>query len=586
MLTNWEDSIDRAFSDLRDRQGGGRNDYFGLAYLEKEYRVPRNQALLQVDLSGNDYGIDGFHVDVMRRNFYLFQFKYSSDYRQFKGPLQHLIDEGIEYLFGKTQTPYANQMLRQLKSRLLEDKALIDRVYICLVFTGDVEDARLSQVLDRLTEDLLNKRYQIEQFLGRSVEVLVEFRSILEGPNPPQPTPPHTYTMQFQSSFMDVGPHGESLNIGLIRLVDLVEAYKAMGPRFFDRNIRAGLGNDGYVNKVLKRAYKRILLEHKDDPKVFPFFHNGISLSAEKLEATPEGALITEPRLLNGAQTVATFAEFLQENQGNPALDPKDRVNSMRVLCKIITQAEPEFITSVTINNNRQNPVHPWNLRANDLIQLELQDKFKDDLRIYYERQENAFALLSDEALEELGIGERKAIELLRLTHTFLVSDGEIDKISRIRDVFEEDSNYERVFGASRLKADARHILLCYKVQFRLRKLIQVIAEKGVNKYSYISKARLLLWALLCQGMFNDPELDDWSERFGRSLTIEQDYTELLSSLATRKCRFIISDLVADEKYAERVAEGNFSFLRTNAAFKQAMASAYERYGWVQRKLR
>jgi hypothetical protein len=64
-------------------------------------------------------------------------------------------------------------------------------------------------------------------------------------------------------------------------------------------------------------------------------------------------------------------------------------------LCKIISRAKDDFVTRVTINNNRQNPVEPWNLRANDTIQLELQDKFADELKLYYERQENAFDQLS-----------------------------------------------------------------------------------------------------------------------------------------------------------------------------------------------
>ena len=38
---------------------------------------------------------------------------------------------------------------------------------------------------------------------------------------------------------------------------------------------------------------------------------------------------------------------------------------------------------------------------------------------------------LSDEALEDLGITEYKAIELKRLAQTFLVSDGAIDKFLR-----------------------------------------------------------------------------------------------------------------------------------------------------------
>jgi hypothetical protein len=40
------------------------------------------------------------------------------------------------------------------------------------------------------------------------------------------------------------------------------------------------------------------------------------------------------------------------------------------------------------------------------MIQLDLQDKLRDDLQIYYERQENAFDQLSTEDLEEYGIRE------------------------------------------------------------------------------------------------------------------------------------------------------------------------------------
>ena len=85
----------------------------------------------------------------------------------------------------------------------------------------------------------------------------------------------------------------------------------------------------------------------------------------------------------------------------------------------------------VAINNNRQNPVKPWNLHANDMIQLELQDKLREDLGLYYERQEQAFSNLTPEDLEEMEIQEGKALELLKLAQTFLASDGELDRMSR-----------------------------------------------------------------------------------------------------------------------------------------------------------
>ncbi|MGO9606193.1 MAG: AIPR family protein [Candidatus Binataceae bacterium] len=307
---------------------------------------------------------------------------------------------------------------------------------------------------------------------------------------------------------------------------------------------------------------------------------------SESLENSDGQFRITEPRLLNGAQTVTTFGLFLETNEGNARfIERRSALEGLNVMCRIITNATPEFVTAVTINNNRQNPVEPWNLHANDMIQLELQDKFAEELGIYYERQENTFAQLSDEDLEEQGISEFKAIQLPQLTRTFLISDGEIDKLSRFREVFEDDRIYDQVFGQNRLKADARKIVLCYKAQFRLRRLVNDIVDKGANKYAYVNRARNLLWALLSQGILNDPKIEERADEFGRSLSLEAQYTDWLSTLATTRCRFIVSDLVADKTYAPRVAQGNLSFLRSNAAYKRSMEIAYKKWRWVEKRL-
>jgi hypothetical protein len=377
------------------------------------------------------------------------------------------------------------------------------------------------------------------------------------------------------------------MTIGFIRAVDLWTMYREMGERFFERNIRAALPEDEAVNRSIQQAIKRIVLDGKDDPRVFAFNHNGVTLFAEALTTLDGQFKITEPRLLNGAQTVTTFARFLKANEGNKLLaERRSELDRIHVMCRIITQASPEFVTMVTINNNRQNPVDPWNLHANDMIQLEIQDKFRDELGIYYERQERAFENLSDDELEEQGITEYKTIELTRLARTFLVSDGEIDKLTRFREVFEDDRVYNQVFNANRLRADARKIVLCYKVQFRLRRLVNDIVDKGANKYAYVQRARNLLWALLCQAILNDAKLEERAEDFGRGLSLEAQYTDWLSSFATTRCRFILSDLVADKTYASKAAEGNFSFMRTNAAYNRSMEIAYKRWKWVEKRLK
>ncbi|MFL6601890.1 MAG: AIPR family protein [Steroidobacteraceae bacterium] len=581
--------IDQVHSDLRKTCGGVRNDYFGLLYLEQEFRVDRDRAVSQVAFGGNDYGVDGFHFDSDKRNLYLFQFKYSESHAQFKGSFSRLTDAGMERIFGsQSQDQLQNQLLLQIKSCLIENEAVIDRVCVHFVFTGDPTEAERSQVLDKLREDLENKKYLIDQCFRRPVTLVIEFRSAQTRKVGPTAhlRKTHTYPVTLDETVVRAGPKDEHMTVGFMRLVDLHAMYREMGQRFFERNIRAALPDDEAVNRSIQQSLKRIVIDAKEDPRGFAFNHNGVTLSAEAVKLTDGATKITEPRLLNGAQTVTTFDRFLKANDGNTALrQRRDALEQICVMSRIITEATPEFITTVTVNNNRQNPVDPSNLHANDMIQLEIQDKFRDELGIYYERQERAFANLSDEELEEQGITEYKAIELTRLARTFVASDGDLDKLTRFRDVFEDDRVYNQVFSKSRLRADARKVVLCYKVQFRLRRLVNDIVERGANKYAYVQRARNLLWALLCQAIMNDGDLERYAEDFGRRLGLEAQFTDWLSGLATTRCRFILSSLVEDKLYAPKVAEGNFSFMRTNAAYKRSMEIAYKRWRWVEKRL-
>lgn len=583
-------AIDQAFSDLKKTCGGVREDYFGLLYLEQEFGVERERAVPQVAFGGHDYGIDGFFFDREKRNLYLFQFKWSDSHSQMKQSFQRLIDAGMERIFGaQDQDQRQNQMLLQLKSCLIENEAVIDRVCIQFVFTGDPSGAERSHVLDKLREDLENKKYLIDQRFGRPVTMVIEYRSARTHKvgSTAHIRKTHTYPIRLDDTVQRDGPSGETMTVGFIRLVDLHAMYREMGERFFERNIRASLSEDQAVNRSILKSIKRIVLDdEEEDASVFAFNHNGVTLFAETLTATDGTFKVTEPRLLNGAQTVTTFARFLKSNEGNSRLSERREVlEKIYVMCRIITDAVPQFVTTVTINNNRQNPVEPWNLHANDMIQLEIQDRLRDDLGIYYERQERAFDNLSDDDLDERGITESKAIEMTKLARTFLVSDGEIEKFSRFRDVFEDDRIYAHVFNPNRLRADSRHIVLCYKMQHRLGRLMDDIVDKGVNKYAYAKKARNLLWALLCQAVLNDPNLEERAEEFGHGLSLEAQYTDWLSGFATTRCRFILSDLVEDKLYASKVADGNYSFMRSNAAYKRSMEIAYKRWKWVAKRL-
>ncbi|MBI4456500.1 MAG: AIPR family protein [Acidobacteria bacterium] len=328
--------IDQAYSDLRSTCGGVREDYFGLLYLEREHKVLRDKAVNQVAFGGNDYGFDAFHFDEERRNLYLFQFKYSDSHSQFKGSLQRLIEDGVDRIFlSPNQDDAKNQLLLQLRSCLIDNRAVIDQICFRFVFTGDPEEAERSKVLDKLRENLENKRYLVEQFFaGRNVGFVVEFRSasgrvgVLRDPRKPT-----SFEVPLTDLVVVDGPAGQKMHLGFIRLADLHRMHLALDSRFFDSNIRYGLGEGEAVNRAISGALKKIIIEKTEQPAVFAFDHNGITLFAERVELLDGRCRLTAPRLLNGAQTVTTVAAFREKNKGNPKLDQgQDAFESIRVL--------------------------------------------------------------------------------------------------------------------------------------------------------------------------------------------------------------------------------------------------------------
>ena len=581
--------LEAVHAELGASRGGNPEDYFPLLWLEREFQLPRETALTQVVIGGSETGINAFHSDPALKNFYLLRVDWSESRTCFQLPLQQMVDEGMDRIFGDGPPGLApDQFLLQIKSRMLELQDGVERVFIHFISRGDPQAAERSAVYGKLQEDLENRKYLMDKFFGKPMTMVFQLRASDGYPvgAPAHQRATHTYDVRLTKSVEMNGPGGEVMRIGFVPLSDLHAIYKGMGTRFFESNIRAILDEDTYTNRSLTRAFESILLEGKRDPLVFSFDHNGVTIFAEKIESTEGKLTLTEPRLLNGAQTIATFGRFIEAHANDTRLrDHETALNEVSVICKMITDAKSEFILGVTLNNNRQNPIRPWNLHANDLVQLELQDKFAAELGVYYERQEKAFLALTEGDLEEMEIHEQKAVEMLKLAQTFLASDGELEKMSRLQEVFEDEEEYRKVFSRDRLKADARLIMLCYKANLRLNRIIREIMEKGEKKYFYMRRARNLVWALLCQGVMNEPNLPELMEKFGRKPSMENGYTDLLAQIASSRVRFAISASIEGSKYEKKIEEERYGFLKTKNLYEDCLKDARDKWGWTRKKL-
>jgi hypothetical protein len=585
-----ENQVAQVANELKPLRGGVDNDYFGLLFLEKEFKLSRDDASEQIAYGGNDFGIDGYHVDRQAKNLHLLQFKFSKSADQFIGSMQRLITAGLARVFDAKSQQAENPIIREIKSKLYELRNVIDTVYLEFIFTGDPDKAQENEALQKLREDLQSRSYLTQAYFGRAVPIIVRFRSTLKRGHEELYTP-LSFPLGMSGDLSSAGPDGQMMHVGFVKLRELHTMFVAMKERFLDRNIRSLLsgrkpGDETAVNRRLIKAFEEIVISRKTAPAVFAFNHNGVTLFAELFEGAEGDYRITEPRLLNGAQTIGSFDAFVKSHRDNAVLaQSTDRLDAIKVMCKVITRSDQDFITTVTICNNRQNPVEPWNLRANDMIQLQLANRFREEVGLFYERQENAFEHFSDEELQEKGLKTGDAVELVRLAQTFLVTDGNIDKLSRMTEVFENDKSYEQVFSPSRLTADFRAICLCYKLQFKLRLLVQSIVDRGQNKYAFLPRARPLLWALMCQAMLNHSEFDHYADRYGNDLRHPHQLIEWWYELAANSCRLIIRDLVNLPENQDRVRDGNFSFLKTNATFERAMEIGRKRSKWKHHRL-
>lgn len=578
--------IEKAFAQYGPTHSGRKEDYFAALYLARAIQRPESNVLNQVAFGANDSGLDAFHIDRERRNLYLYICRWNDRPLVFRDALQKLTEGGLELIFGGEALPSgAPQFLHQLRATLYEDQSLIDRVLVVLVYNGTPEAAEKSEVIQHLQENLETKKHLVDAFFaGRSVGLALQFKSNTGqvGGKPPGTVSRHPLVLseQISTGLED----GVRLSSGFVRLSDFLQMYRSMGQKLFARNIRAGLSADRPPNKAIRESLKRIVIERSQPPGLFVFNHNGITVAAEKLEVEAGRTYLVEPRVLNGAQTVTSFATFADEYAAqlqSPAA--RALLEKVQVQARIITGASPDMVVGVTLCTNRQNPVEPWNLRASDLTQVELQERFHE-LKVYYERQENAFETLPDEERDELI--DNKAVEIKRLAQTLLAAQGEVDRISRLREVFEREEWYRATFSERLSTVDLRRVLLAYKVQFRLNKAIRELREtSSEDKYGYVRGARNLVWALLIQGLLNHDKVDEYVEQYGSDLSLDASFGQLMGGLASGKVRHMLREGLSDTRSQELIREEKYSFLRTKATFERCMAVAREKYGWKRLSL-
>jgi AIPR protein len=582
--------VDEAYKRYFPKHGGLKEDYFTLLYLTREFGLDEKQALEQTGFLGNDYGMDGyFFSGPEKKILHIVQCKWSKDYFLFKDSLQRLADKGLERVFGNlSPDENENPIVNRLRNSVYENKPIIDRVWLRLVFNGDEKAADDSPLMKDYREDLESKKYVLEEFLGHKVDLITQFfsNSSNEASNLELATVPHKYIIPSHPGHLAITKDdGSTMRLEFVSLRTLLEMYLDFGEKLFERNIRSSYGftqSQSLVNSKIKASLKQSIIDGKQPIEDFTFFHNGVTIRATSLQEIDGKMSLFEPRILNGAQTVSTANEFYELHKVKR--DILERLDQVKVPAKIIVSNTEKFVKQVAINNNRQNPIEPWHLRANEKEQLEFEERFRRQ-GIYYERRENSYSNEKPSKLEEMGILQDKPLKIKTFGQMLLATQGQVSRMSTIGETFETESQYHEMFKEKYLTGDLREFVLFYKIQYGLSKLVYAIEDLG-EKYSYAPKSRYLTWALLIQGLANDDAFESYLKKYGTSLTMQADYREVLGKIATSRIRFIYSlTFDRDPYYSEMHPQDpkkkpGFGFLRRKSTFDDCMETARKKFRW------
>lgn len=363
---------------------------FSAFALHKLLDITPQAAAASVVDDFNDKGIDAIHYHAPSETLYLLQTKLKES-EQFKQEDALPFCEGIRLLLKQDFTAF-NANVQNRKADLEGALDACSHIKLVVPYTG----AGVSQTARDALQALLDDEDLDEERLVKQVEYYTgtEIARDLLAEQAYQPV--HT-DVALQKHAKVESPR--ATYYGVARLADLVALHQTHGKALYERNIRYFLGSSkSDVNKAIKATLH-------DAPVDFFYLNNGVTAVCDLIEpkANKNGVRKFKVRglsIINGAQTVASAAEFVRQHPGKS-------IDDARVMLTLIkAPADGPFGKRVTKARNHQNPVQAANFASLDENQERLRQEIAH-LGFDYHYRPEALAtgpksLTLDEALRAL----------------------------------------------------------------------------------------------------------------------------------------------------------------------------------------
>ncbi len=417
----------------------------------------------------NDFGIDGYHIAVDAETPYLLvlQAKYSADQQQINKGFRDLaravacVARALTAPIDAEQGP-ANKVVSNLRAEVgLLDERLRRRLmieWVVLHLGADDRESRKRRSANAREE--LNEKLQLcfEDARLSVVQDIGPTEIITPWHEPPPPPPDPWYSLTMSSVGLTSSHDGSEVRMlfGVGRLSELVDLYESRRQGLFEKNVRSF--QDTKKNKThgpygeMRKTLRSMCIESRNEPELFGFLHNGVTLSCRSAKQTGTGVEVQGPYVLNGCQTITAAYDFHSDPLVQRRL-AEDRWMRVTLPVRVVVTSDDDFIRNVTICNNRQNEIRPAALKANDLLQLDLQRRFRE-VRIYYERQLGAFKAMNDADQQRFyPNGQGHCVTITSLARAIAAGSGDMDGAYHPDHLFQSDASYTRCFSKDHLRS-------------------------------------------------------------------------------------------------------------------------------------
>jgi len=341
---------------------------------------------------------------------HLFQFKKGTgvsqgDLLKFKNGIDKvLVNEDIT---DSDNLYFYNRMLalNEIKSSLYQDFTPDNIKVICYIAFGGIEKNISSDPL--LCEELSNIQTLLQNngFTNNEINIL-DCQKLIKSSSDEQIIDIIEYEKTFK--YITGSSKADKLNgyISIIKGKEIAELVRKHQSSIFEANIRDYYKRSGLNSKITETS------SSEEEAKFFWSFNNGLTMTCNKVDELPNDKYkLYNLQIVNGCQTSNAIYQAVKnkeridelkqkEEQGeeltkkeSEELSSKENLqfnDQTTILVKIIETKSDDLVYKITETTNSQTPIKAFSLKANDNIQMLIEEYLVNN-NIWYERRINFY---------------------------------------------------------------------------------------------------------------------------------------------------------------------------------------------------